>query len=116
MNTHDLTRELRRRVPEFSPDPQFVDLPYVTWGEFGQFLRNGLVDTEATDIVRRCVEIINEVFHVGDGEVQNIVETSVFEVIADDPRASSVIRPLLDADALDAFNRIARWSASGTHH
>ena len=66
------------------------------------------------DVIRRSAELLNELFRLGDSEVMNIVETSIFEFMADDRLAARAMTELLEDGARDSFERIRTWVGGST--
>lgn len=113
MNTAGLLAGLRRCVPEFSADDLFIDLPYVVFGEFADFVAGRIHKYGIDDpVVIRSFDFVNDLFIQGDREVGNLIETTFFERLADDRRLSTVAEALLEGTAQEAFEHIAKWAGN----
>lgn len=114
MNGPTLLASLRRRVPESTADDLFLDLPYAVFGQFAGFIiermrRYGLDDP----MVRRSFGLINDLFFENDRETVNIIETTLFEQLADDHALSRAAEPLLEPAARESFDCIRKTGGSG---
>jgi hypothetical protein len=111
MNAAALLRSLNRRVPEFSADDLFLDLPYVVFGEFAGFVVDRL-DKHGSDdpVVKRSFDFVNDLFFEGDPEMVNIIETTLFEQLADDSVVARAAHALLEPSAQTSFEQIAKWA------
>jgi hypothetical protein len=115
MKTADVLTSLSRRVPEFTPDDLFLDLPYVVFGEFAGFVVERIRESGIHDpVVKRSFEFVNGLFVEGDRETVNIIETTLFEQLSDDRVLSEAAEALLEESARQSFQQIARWAGSGT--
>jgi hypothetical protein len=91
----DPVKLLLDRIPEFRShlDEGDVDLPYVVYGFFAQYLL-GL--PPADPILERAVAFLNEMAESGDPNFENLVQVSVFESLAGDERSVRVKRGLCE--------------------
>jgi len=111
MNTEALLRSLYRRVPEFRADALFLDLPYVVFGEFAGFVVDLLRERGSDDpVVKRSFEFVNDLCLEDDPEMINVIETTLFEQLADDIVIGRAAHALLEPSARASFERIARWA------
>lgn len=111
MNAAAFLSSLKQRVPEFTADDLFLDLPYVVFGEFAGFIAERIGTYGSDDpVVRRSFEFVNELFSEEDPEVINIIETTLFEQLADDSVLARAARAMLGPSARTSFEQIARWA------
>lgn len=95
-------------MPEFTADELFVDLPYMVFGEFAGFIIARIHEYGIGDpVVKRSFEFVNALFFEGDRETLNLIETTLFEELADDRRIATAAAALLDDAPREAFARIA---------
>jgi hypothetical protein len=114
MNAGDLLVSLRRRVPEYTADELFLDLPYVVFGDFAGFLIERLRELGSEDpVVQRSFAFVNDLFAEGNQETANLVATTLFEQLADDRALSRAAEALLDAPARRVFEDMMKWPGSG---
>ena len=94
----DPVKLLLDRMPEFGArlDTGDLDLPYVVFGFFAQYL---LDLSEGDPILDRAVAFLNELAETGDPELENLVQVSVFESIAGEDRSVRIKRGLRDKAA-----------------
>lgn len=105
-----LLRNLRRCVPEFAADDLFLDLPYVVFGEFAQFTIERLRTFGSDDpVVKRAFECVNDLFVGGDRETVNMIETTLFEMLADDSGLARAGKTMLEPSARASLERMEEW-------
>lgn len=113
MNAARLLAHMRRHVPEFTADDLFLDLPHAIFGEFARFLIERIRGCGVADpVVRRSFLLVNDLFSEGDPEAINIIETTLFEQIADDSIVLGVAKPLLEAAGRKSLEEVATWAGS----
>lgn len=111
MNTAVLLRSLKRRVPEFTADDLFLDLPYIMFGGFSAFIIERLRKHGTDDpVVRRSFDFVNDMFFEGDPEMVNIIETTLFEQLADDKVLAQAAHTLLEPSARTSLEQIVKWA------
>jgi hypothetical protein len=109
MTAAGLLSTLKRRVPEFVSDDLFLDLPYVVFGEFATFVIERLRQYGNDDpVVKRSFGLINDMFVDDDREMVNIIETTLFEQLADDTALVRSVQRLLEASARTSLQHIAK--------
>ncbi len=86
----DPVRLLLDRIPSFRShlDLEDLELPYVVFGFFAQYL---LSLTEANPDFDCAVAFLNELAESGDRDLENLVQVSVFESLAGDFRSARVV-------------------------
>ena len=111
MNASHFLGLLRRRVPEFTADDLFLDLPHVIAGEFAEFVLGRVRRYGITDpVVKRSFQLVNDLFSEGDPDAINIIETSLFEQLADDRVLSETAKALLETSGRKSLEQIATWA------
>ena len=111
MNAAVLLRTLKHRVPEFAADDLFLDLPYVVFGEFASFIIERLGKHGGDDpVVRRAFDLVNDLFFEGDPETVNIIQTTLFEQVADDRAIAGAAHSLLEPSARTSLEQVAKWA------
>ena len=91
----DPVRRLLDRIPELRShlDKADLDLPYVVFGFFAQYLLGLRVGDPNLDY---AIAFLNELAESGDSDLENLVQVSVFESLAGDGRSALVKLRLRD--------------------
>ncbi|MEZ5355748.1 MAG: hypothetical protein R2762_24195 [Bryobacteraceae bacterium] len=91
----DLVRVLLDRIPEFRShlDEADLDLPYIVFGFFAEYLIGLPVGDPTLDC---AVGFLNELAESGDPDLENLVQVAVFESLAGDERSARVKHRLRD--------------------
>lgn len=66
-------------------------------------------DSEPTELIRRCFEVINDLMDLKDPETDNLVGVSVFEVFMEDKKVQNYSMQFLNERAKNDFLRIINW-------
>ncbi len=89
------------RIPEFRDllDAEDLDLPYVVYGFFAQYL---LKLPESDPILDRAAAFVNDLAESGNADLENLVQVAVFEPLAGDAQ-STRIKDRLRGKAMSLF-------------
>lgn len=96
------------RIPELaaSGDELYLDLPHPTFGTFALFLCQQIALGAPDELLDRATQLLNEMAESPDDAVQNLLEVSVFEIVADREHCLRFVEPRLTKNALSHLNRV----------
>lgn len=109
---------LLHRIPDFATaraeDPSFMshatsnDAPYLVFGDFAFFVREALDSKEdgreTHTWLPAAFQLIDELLTSPDPEVENLIQVSVLEVLADNPDTITVVKSHLSAPGKDKLD------------
>jgi hypothetical protein len=103
----DPVRLLCERIPEFKErlDQNDLDLPYVVFGFFAQYLRT-LAPKDP--VFEKAIEFLNATAEMGNAELCNLLQVAIFESIADDQEFSGIVKARLRVNAMELFTAAER--------
>lgn len=106
-----LLRRLEQHVPEFTADQDFLDLPYLIFGKFSSFIIDRIRASGIDDpLVGRAFALVNELWSENDAEIMNMIETTLFEQLADEPSVANAATGRLSESARRGLWEILKGS------